>query len=391
MTQVAAIWLVYQLTDSAFMLGLAGFIAQIPSFVLAPFGGVIVDRWNHRNLLVVTQLLAMMQSLALATLALAGNISIWSIFGLSFFQGLINAVDAPARQTFVRDLIERPDDLASAIALNSSLINGAKLIGPAIAGIVIAQIGAGYCFLIDGMSYIAVIAGLLAMRFKPKPQAIVATNVLRRIQEGFIYVYEFAPIRAILMLMTMFSLMASPYATIVPIFATKILRGDAHTLGFLMAASGIGALSGAIYMSTRKTVLGLGKIVASAPFIYGTGLIAFALSRAVWLSVLAIAMVGLGAMLQIASSNTIIQTIVDDDKRGRVMSIYTMSFLGMAPFGNLLLGSLASHIGAPDTLMMSGGVCMVGSIVFAKQLPALRRLVRPIYIREGILPPANET
>lgn len=390
MTQVATIWLVYQLTQSAFMLGLTGFISQIPSFVLAPFGGVVVDRWNRRTLLVITQVLAMVQSLALAILTLTGTINIWLILGLGLFQGLINAFDAPARQTFVKDMVHRSEDLASAIALNSSLVTSARLIGPAIAGILIARLGAGFCFLIDGLSYIAVIAGLLAMRALPSPALTRDARPLQRIQEGVRYAFGFPPIRSILLLLSVFSLMVSPYTTLVPIFATKILQGDAHTLGFLMASSGLGALGGAAYMSTRRTVLGLGKVIAVAPLVCGIGLIAFALSRTIELSMVTIAIVGLGTILQIASSNTVLQTIVEEDKRGRVMSLYIMAFLGIAPFGNLLAGIIASRWGAPNTLMLQGGVCILSAIVFARQLPSLRRLVHPIYLREGILSPPNQ-
>ena len=294
MTQVSTVWLVYQLTNSPLMLGLTGFIGQIPSFVLTPFGGVIVERVNRRRLLVITQILAMIQSLTLAGLTLTGNINIWLILGLGFFQGLINAVDAPARNIFVKDIIERPDDLASAIALNSSLITGARLIGPAIAGVIIARVGAGYCFLIDGISYIAVIAGLLLMHFQPFHPVTTSIKPLQQIKEGFIYAFNFLPIRSILLLMMTFSLMAMPYATLVPVFATKVLRGDAHTLGFLMAASGVGSLTGAVYLATRKTVIGLGKIIAYAPAISGIGLILFGLSRSFWFSMVSVVFVGLG-------------------------------------------------------------------------------------------------
>jgi len=389
MTQLATIWLVYQLTDSPLMLGLVGFTSQIPSFVLAPFGGVVVDRWRTRRILVTTQILAMLQSLALAALALTHIINIWHIISLSLLQGLINAFDAPARQTFVTEMVERKEDLGSAIALNSSLVNGARLIGPAIAGVIIARIGSGYCFLIDGISYIAVIAALLAMRLKPKKITIPTANPLRRIEEGFVYAFGFPPIRSILLLMALFSVMAMPYVTLLPVFATDILHGSAHTLGFLTAASGVGALAGGIYLSTRQTVLGLGKVIAFSPMICGIGLIVFALSHVLWLSLLMSLLIGLGSILQIASSNTIIQTIVEDDKRGRVMSLFTMSFLGMAPFGNLLAGGLAEEIGTPNTLIIGGIFCILGTLLFAKQLPALRRLVQPIYQKAGILPKVN--
>jgi MFS family permease len=392
MTQLATVWVVYQLTHSAFMLGLVGFAGQIPSFVLAPFGGLIADRYNRRTLLVTTQVLAMLQSLALAVLTLTGIINVWILLGLGFIQGLINVVDAPTRQTFVKDMIERPDDLASAIALNSSLVNGGRLLGPAIAGIVIARIGAGYCFLVDGISYIAVIIGLLLMQLRPQAKIVGNQRPLQSIREGFRYAFHSLPIRSILSLMTVFSLMVMSYSTLMPVFATQILHGDAHTLGFLLAASGVGALLGGAYMSTRPSVLGLGRVVAFVPLLCGVGLIAFALSRSLWLSIPTIMLVGLGSILQISGSNTILQTIVEDDKRGRVMSLFTMSFLGMAPFGSLLSGSLASAIGAPGAFAFSGVVCLIAAILFIRQLPILRRVMRPIYIEKGILPaPASRS
>lgn len=389
MTQIATVWLVYQLTNSALMLGIVGFAGQIPGFVLAPFGGVLVDRRNPHRILVATQILAMVQSLALAALTLTGLIQIWHVLVLSVFQGLINAFDAPARQTFVKDIIEHPNDLASAIALNSSLFNGARLVGPAIAGVIIARIGSGYCFLIDGISYIGVIAALLAMRLPPLRKVEGADRPLQRIAEGFVYAFGFPPIRAILLLMAIFSLIALPYTTLVPIFATQVLHGDAHTLGFLMAASGIGALMGGMYLSTRTTVVGLGKIIVAAPALAGLGLIAFGLSRNLWLSLLFAMVIGLGSILQIASSNTVLQTIVEDSKRGRVLSLFTMAFLGMFPFGNLLFGELATHIGAPNTVILGGIVCLIASLLFTRQLPKLRQLVRPIYQEAGLLPNAN--
>lgn len=386
MTQLATVWVAYQLTHSAFMLGLVGFVGQVPSFFLAPFGGLIAERYSRRRLLVITQVAAMLQSLALAAFTLSGTINIWLLLGLGFVQGLINVVDAPTRQTFVKDMIEHPDDLASAIALNSSLVNGGRLVGPAIAGVLIARVGAGYCFLIDGVSYIAVIIGLLLMQIKVEPRTISNAKPLQRIREGFAYAYESVPIRSILLLMTVFSLMAMSNTTLVPIFALQILHGDAHTLGFLLAASGVGALCGGVYMSTRPSVVGLGKVIATAPMLCGIGLIGFALSRMIWLSIPAMMLVGFGSILQISGSNTIVQTLVEDDKRGRVMSLFMMSFLGIVPFGNLLAGSLASAIGAPNTFILNGSVCIVAAALFAKQLPTLKRLVRPIYIEKGILP-----
>lgn len=374
MTQLSTVWLVYQLTNSAWMLGLVGFIGQIPSFIFAPIGGLVADRYNRHHLMLLTQILAMIQSLILAALVLTNTVNIGLLLVLGFAQGLINVVDAPVRQVFVNDMIERPEDLASAIALNSSLVNGARLIGPAIAGIIIARVGAGYCFLIDGLSYIAVIAGLLSMHLKPQPVIVVVMNPLERLQAGFNYAFQSLPIRAILLLMALFSLMAMSYSTLMPVFAIQELQGDAHTLGFLLASSGIGALFGGVYMSTRPSVVGLGKVIAVAPILCGVGMIGFALSRTLWLSVPLLMLVGLGSILQIAASNTVLQTITEVDQRGRVMSLFTMSFLGMAPFGSLLAGGLASAIGAPNTFIVNGSICIVGALLFAKQLPRLRHL-----------------
>jgi MFS family permease len=385
MTQIATVWLVYDLTKSPLMLGLVGFSSQIPSFFLAPIGGVFVDRFSRHRTLIGTQILAMIQSLALAALALTGVIQVWHIIALSLFQGLINAVDAPARQAFAVELVEHPDDLANAIAINSTMFNGARLIGPAIGGILIAAVGAAYCFLIDGLSYIAVISALLAMEIKPRIITVSKANPLQRIKEGFDYAFGFPPIRAILLLSALISFFGMQYTVLVPIFAEEILGGDAQTLGFLMAASGVGALTSGIYLATRQTVVGLGRLISIAPSVLGMGLLAFSLSRFLPLSLMAMALVGVGTIIQIAGSNTVLQTIIEEDKRGRVMSLYTMSFLGMIPFGNLLGGALARQIGAPNTLTVDGIICILGAIYFARQLPALRQMVHPIYERKGIL------
>ena len=385
MTQLATIWLVYNLTNSPLMLGVVGFSSQIPSFFLAPFGGVFVDRFSRYRTLIGTQILAMIQSLTLAVLALTGVIQVWHIIALSLFQGFINALDAPARQAFVPELVERREDLANAIAINSTMINGARLIGPAIGGLLIANVGTGYCFLIDGLSYIAVIAALLAMKVKPWKNSVTDGNPLQKVKEGFVYAFSFPPIRSILLLSALVSLMGLQNTILVPVIAEQVLKGGAETLGFLMAASGVGALTGGIYLATRQTILGIGKLIALAPAILGIGLIAFSLSRFLPLSLFTMLFVGLGTILQIAASNTFLQTIVEDDKRGRLMSLYTMSFLGMIPVGNLLGGLLASHIGATNTLIIDGIVCILGSIIFSKNLPALRKIMRPIYEQKGIV------
>jgi MFS family permease len=385
MTQLATVWLVYHITNSALMLGIVGFTSQIPNFILTPFGGVLVDRFSRHRILITTQVLAMLQSLTLAALALSNTINIESILVLSFIQGVISAADAPARQAFVTELVDRKEDLANAIAINSTMFNGARLIGPAIGGLLIARVGEGYCFLIDGLSYIAVMIALLAMKFQPKPMPAVTGNPIQRIKEGFNYAFRCPPIRAILLLSALVSLMGMQYTVLVPVFADKILQGSAQTLGFLMAASGVGAVFGGIYLVTRTTVVGLGKLIILGPALLGIGLITFALSRYLPLSLLAMLMVGLGTILQIASGNTVLQTIIDDDKRGRVMSLYTMSFLGIVPFGSLLGGSIADRIGAPNTLIIAGSACLLGSIFFSRQLPALKKIVHAIYVRKGIL------
>lgn len=386
MTQIATIWLVYNLTKSPLMLGVVGFSSQIPTFFLSPFGGVFVDRFSRHRTLIGTQILAMIQSLVLAVLALSGGIQVWHIIALSLFQGFINAFDAPARQTFVPELVERREDLANAIAVNSTVFNGARLIGPAIGGLLLARVGPAYCFLIDGFSYIAVIIALLAMKIKPNKKTVTKTNPLQQIKEGFVYAFGFPPIRAILLLSALVSLMGMQYTIIVPIFAEEIIKGGAETLGFLMAGSGVGALAGGIYLATRKTVVGLGQLITLAPAILGIGLIAFSFSRFLPISLFTMLFIGLGTILQVAASNTVLQTIVEDDKRGRVMSFFSMSFLGVVPFGSLLGGALADRIGAPNTLMIDGIACILGSIFFIKQLPALKQMVRPIYQRIGILP-----
>ncbi len=385
MTQLATVWLVYHLTSSPLMLGIVGFTSQIPNFILTPFGGVLVDRFSRHRILITTQVLAMLQSLTLAALALSGIINIELILILSFIQGVISAADAPARQAFVTELVDRQEDLANAIAINSTMFNGARLIGPAIGGLLIAQVGEAYCFLIDGVSYIAVIAALLAMRFQPKKMPKIAGSPLQRIKEGFIYAFGCPPIRAILLLSALVSLMGMQYTVLVPVFADKILNGNAQTLGFLMAASGVGAVFGGVYLVTRKTVVGLGKLIILGPALLGIGLIVFSLSRYLPLSLLAMLTIGLGTILQIASGNTVLQTIIDDDKRGRVMSLYTMSFLGMVPFGSLLGGSIADRIGAPNTLIIAGVTCLLGSLFFSRQLPALQQIVHAIYVRKGII------
>jgi MFS family permease len=378
-TMVAMVWLVYHLTQSSVLLGVVGFASQVPNLVLVPFGGVLSDRWNHQRTLIITQILSMLQSFALAILTLTDTIQIWHIIALSLFQGIVNAMDAPTRQAFVPEIVERKESLINAIALNSSMFNGARLVGPAIGGLLLAKVGAGYCFLLDGISYIAVLLALTSMRLKPKSSSaqtsFTFTVITQHLKEGFVYAFGFAPVRALLIMVGLVSFLGVNFVVILPIFSYEILHGDANTLGLLMAASGVGSLIAAVQLSLRREVRGLGLLVAIAPIISGVGMIAFASSRSVWLSAALLAIIGFGSLLQTASSNTIIQTLVQNEMRGRVMSIYIMSFLGMISFGNLFQGTLVSFIGAPTTVTVNGIICVLAAIFYARQLPKLRRMV----------------
>ena len=385
MQVIALSWLVYDLTDSALLLGLVGFFSQIPYFFIAPFSGVFVDRWNRHRIMVVTQSLSMIQAFLLAFLTLTGRITIWQIILLSMSLGLINAFDMPARQSFVVEMVEKRSDLPNAIALNSSMVNSARLIGPAIAGILVAAVGEGFCFLINGITYMSVIFALLAMKLKKKPERRHSNNIFHDIKEGFRYSFGFIPIRSILLFLGLVSFIGMPYTILMPVFARDILHGGPYLLGFLMSAGGIGALLGGIYLASRKTVRGLGRILAAAAGIFGISLILFSTSRILWFSLFMMLIGGFGMLIYIASSNTILQTITEDDKRGRVMSFFTMAFMGMTPFGNLLGGALANWIGAPNTLLINGGICILGTIIFSINLPAIRKIVRPIYIKKGII------
>src|SRR5262245_15184415 len=387
MTRIATSWLVYRLTNSALLLGVVGFAGQIPSFLLAPVAGVLVDRWNRHRLLVVTQALGMAQSLALAVLTLTGVVKIWHVIALSAFQGVTNAFDMPARQAFVVEMVDRREDLSNAIALNSSMVNAARLLGPSLAGVIIAAVGEGWCFALDGVSYVAVISSLMMMRLPSAvTEQIEEENLFRQFREGWDYIVGFKPIRNMLLLLALVSLVGMPYTVLMPVFADEILGGGPYTLGWLMAASGVGALIGALFLAARRTVLGLGKFIPTMAGAFGAGLIAFSFSRSLWLSLLLMVVTGLGFMAQMAVSNTLLQTIVEEDKRGRVMSFYTAAVMGTTPFGSLLAGLVAARIGAPHTLLIGGSCCIVGALWFAKTLPSLRRDVRPIYAKMGILP-----
>jgi MFS family permease len=385
MQQVALSWLTYRLTNSEFLLGLTAFVSQIPTFIATPFAGALADRMNRHKLLIVAQVLAMIQAFLLAGLTLSGTIHISHILLLGMMLGMINALDMPTRQAFVIELLEKPEHLSNAIALNSSLINATRLIGPALAGALIAWAGEGMCFLLNAVSYIPVIIALFMIRVTPRPRAAHQAPLLAHMREGFRYVFGFPPTRALILHIGAIGLIGMPYVVLMPAFAKNVLHGDAQTLGWLMGASGIGALAAALLLARRKQVLGLGQWILTSAGIFGLGLIAFSLSRSFLLSLVMIAIVGFGMMIQLGATNIILQTIVDEDKRGRVMSIYTMAFLGLAPFGSLLAGSLGEKIGVPLTLFLSGVLCLSAALRLFVQMPKIRRAARPIYVAKGII------
>jgi len=405
MTRIATAWLVYRLTGSALLLGTVSFAGQIPTFLVAPFAGVWVDRLDRRKVLVWTQTLSMIQSLLLAALTFSGHITIGLILFLSVLQGIVYAFDMPARQAFMMEMVGDRADLGNAIAINSSMVNVARLIGPSLAGILIAATSEGWCFLVDGISYIAVIASLLMMQLSATATLRKATSMLTELKEGWSYVAGFLPIRTILMLFAVISLMGMPFVVLMPVFAVKVLNGGPHTLGFLMGAMGVGALVSAISLAARRSVRGLIRMIPVAAAVFGVGLIGFGLSHVFWLSMLMAMVAGMGMMQGMAASNTVIQTLVSEDKRGRVMSYYTMAFMGMAPFGSLLAGMLANAIppmpfwfvggtplsGAQWTVLFNGVIVVLGAAWFMTQLPALRRVVRPIYQEMGIIPAREMT
>jgi MFS family permease len=385
--QIATPWLVYHVTGSIVLLGVVSFAGQIPTFLLAPFAGVMTDRWNRYRILLITQTLSMVQALLLALLFFTGSIEIWQIIVLSVLLGCVNAFDTPARQSFFIQMIEKKEDLGNAIALNSTMVNAARLLGPTIAGILIAFTLEGICFLINGISYLFVIGSLMSMKIAQWKKPEQNTRLIQELKDGFSYVFNFAPIKYIILLLGLASLMGMPFTVLMPVFAKEILGGGSHTFGFLMGASGVGALAAALYLASRKSVIGLFRRIPIASVIFALGLIIFSFSRVFALSMAVMVIAGFGMMLQMAASNTIIQTIVDDDKRGRVMGFYTMAFMGIAPFGSLLAGGLAQAIGAPYTILVGGLTVLVGAIFFAIRLPKLRKMIRAVYTNLGILHP----
>ncbi len=386
MQQIAVSWLVYRMTNSAFLLGLVGFFSQISTFLLAPLAGVIADRHHRHRLLLITQSLAMLQAIALYALYVTHSIGVWHILLLSLFLGAVNAFDIPVRQAFTVDMINDREDLSNAIALNSSMVNAARLIGPSIGGILIALFGEGTCFLVNALSYIAVLFSLVMMKLpRWEHSRRNKESVMLQLREGFFYALNFIPIRTILMLLSVISLVSGGVQALMPVFAVDIFHGGARTLGLLMAASGLGALTGAIYLAGRRNVLGLGKVIAWTAALFGGGVIIFSRTSVLMIAAPILLFAGFGMMVQMASSNIILQTIVEEDKRGRVMSFYTMAFMGLSPFGSLFSGGLAVKIGADNTLLWGGFFCIIAAIVFALHLPKLRSFIRPVYIKKGII------
>jgi MFS family permease len=386
LTRVALSWLVYRLTDSLWLLGIVGFASQAPTFFFAPISGVWIDRLPRQRVLLATQALALLQSALLAYFALTHAMTVPTVIALAAFQGCIDVFDLPARQTFLAEIVEDRADLPNAVALNSSIVNGARLIGPSLAGVLIAWLGEGLCFALDAVSYLAVLGSLLAIRLAHASTPPQHGRVLRQLSEGFGYVARSRPIRALLLLLMTSSLFGMPYTVLMPAVVRNVLGREAGTLGALMAASGAGALLGALYLAARRSVVGLGRIIALAPALFGASLMALSHSRWLLLDLPLMSLGGLAMMVHMAATNTILQTIADESRRGRVMSFYTMAVFGTTPFGSLLAGVLAEHIGVQNTLLIGGGVCLVAALWFARALPELREVVRPIYVQLGILP-----
>jgi MFS family permease len=385
-TRIATSWLVYRITGSELLLGVVGFSSQIPMLVLAPFAGVLVDRWNRHRILVITQILSALQSAALAVLALMGIINVTEIIVLQVLQGIINSFDTPARQAFVVEMVTDREDLPNAIALNSSMVNASRILGPSIGGLLIAGFGEGWCFAVDAVSYLAVIASLLAMRLTGERRIRAAAKILDEMRSGVAYVFGFSPVWSLLLLVAITGTMGMPYVTLMPVIVSNVLHGGPHTLGILMTASGVGALAGTLYLASRRTVLGLGTVIIVATISLSAGLIAFSFSHSLPVSLLLLPFVGAGMMVQTASANTILQTVVDEDLRGRVMAFYAVAIMGTQPIGSLLAGVLADRIGAQRTILVGGTVCLVAAAWFALVRPRLAQQMRPVYMALGILP-----
>jgi len=377
MQSVAQSWLVYRLTGSPALLGLASFAGQIPIFILSPFAGYAADRLNRHRVVIATQSASMMLALILAGLTLTNRVQIWEVFVLSALLGVVNAFDIPARQSFLVEMVGR-GDLMNAIALNSSMFNGARIVGPAIAGILVAKIGEGWCFFGNGVSYIAVIAGLLAMDVNPFRPAPASMGALETIREGFSYVGRTVPIRAIVQLIAVISFAGMPYTVLMPIFADRVLHAGAQGLGILMGATGIGALIAALLLASRTALKGFTIWIPFAAAGFAVSLGGFAMSSNMALSCVAVLLAGFAVMIQVGASNTLIQSMVPDHLRGRAMSVYSMMYLGVGPLGAMVAGFAADAFGVRFTTLAGAVVCLLGSGVFALRLPAIRPMTRKL-------------
>jgi len=388
MQTVAQYWLIYRLTGSGALLGLLGFVGQMPIFVLSPVAGLVADRWPRRRVVIATQTSSMLLAFILATLTMTGRITgrlgVQEIIGLATLLGIVNAFDVPARQSFLIEMVGR-EDLLNAIALNSSMFNLARVAGPAIAGFVVAIVGEGWCFLLNGVSYLAVIAGLFMMRIQKTTRVHDGAAPLEKLREGFRFARQTKPIRAILTLVALVSFMALPYTVLVPIFAVRILHGGASVYGALMGAVGVGAMFGALVLATRQQLRGLGNVVAYSATGLGASLVLFSASHWYWISFAILVLSGFTMMMQFTASNTLIQAMVPDQLRGRVMSLYAMMFLGMTPFGSLLAGYLADHIGAPVTVALGGLASCLGGLAFLRKWPSMRAPARDLIAAQGMM------
>ena len=387
-TRVAISWLVYRLTGSKLLLGIVSFAGQIPTLLLAPLAGVVVDRHNRRRILIWTQAGSLAQSVLLAVLTLLDLITVPQLVVLQLVQGVINAFDTPARQALVVEMVTDRSDVPNAIALNSSMVNGSRVIGPAVGGVIIAAVGEGWCFAIDAVSYVGVLISLAMMRLEPRPHP-PGMPLLHDLRSGFRYVRDSVPIRSGLILLAVVSTAGVPYTVLMPAVVAETLGGGPDLLGWLMGASGAGALAGALYLANRHTVVGLGRVILIGALTFGASLIAFSSARTVWLAAPLLALAGAGFIVQAASTNTIIQTIVDEPFRGRVMAFYTMAFFGSVPVGSLIAGVVATSVGATMTIRLGGFICIAAGLWFASRLPALRAAIRPIYITRGIIAPPD--
>ncbi|HML33494.1 MULTISPECIES: MFS transporter [Sporomusa] len=389
MQRTATVWLVYRLTQSPEVLGNVDFSGQIAGVVLIPIAGVLLDRWNRYRVIIWTQVLSMVQALLLAGLVFSGIVAVWHIVVLNAFLGIINSFDMPARQAFISQIVEDKDDLANAIALNSAMFNGARIIGPSVAGLAIAVFGEGLCYLFNGLSYIAIIGALLAMKITVTQTAAgTSSNIAGGLKEGFAYTYNSLPIRMVLLLLALMSLVGFPVLPLMPLFAGEVLGGGPDTLGWLMAAFGAGAFVGTIFLASRPSIVGIEKVIAVTSIIFSVGLMAFALSVRLELSLVIAFIMGFGIIAQMASTNTIIQTLVDEDKRGRVMSLYVLSFGGIAPIGSLMAGHVAGIIGTSYTFLLGGILALAGAVAFGRKLPAWRSAAHKVYLAKGLI---NET